>query len=136
MSGLWKCPKCGAVLQKGLAGMHHGAEIVGTATCGSCGAKYGQSEVYGGKFDVGGSSTETVNTRPQYKLSCKDWMILFIAIFGILALVIVSISYDIQHYHDKGDIGVLGLLLFLSGPLGICAFIFLIFVAIQGLRNR
>jgi hypothetical protein len=62
MSDLWKCPKCGAILTKGMAGMiAPGAIIVGTATCGACGGKFQQSDVYGGKYDValgGGGRTK------------------------------------------------------------------------------
>ena len=50
-SDYWKCPRCGSVLQKGI-GAILGA-VVGTATCGKCGAAFPQSEVYGGKFDIG-----------------------------------------------------------------------------------
>jgi hypothetical protein len=51
----WKCPKCGAILAKseyGLASANVAAMIIGTATCLSCGARYSQTDVYGGKFDV------------------------------------------------------------------------------------
>jgi len=53
ISEYWRCPQCGSVLQKGsklfaLAG----ATVVGTATCGVCRAKFAQSDVYAGKYDV------------------------------------------------------------------------------------
>lgn len=63
MSDLWKCPKCGSILRKGMAGMiAPGANIVGTATCGSCGGRFQQSDVYGGKYDIsmdGGGQTKS-----------------------------------------------------------------------------
>ena len=49
----WKCPQCGSVLEKGRMDLAlAGATIVGTATCGVCGAKFPQSEVYAGKYDI------------------------------------------------------------------------------------
>jgi transcription elongation factor Elf1 len=53
MSDYWKCPKCGAILKKGLAGViSRYASVSGTATCGECGAKFSQQDVYDGKYDV------------------------------------------------------------------------------------
>jgi rRNA maturation protein Nop10 len=49
-SDYWKCPKCGGVLRKGVGAVF--AATIGTATCGGCGAKFSQSDVYGGKYDV------------------------------------------------------------------------------------
>ena len=49
-SDYWNCPKCGGLLQKGVGAMF--AETIGVATCGGCGAKFSQSDVYGGKYDV------------------------------------------------------------------------------------
>lgn len=55
MSQLWKCPGCGEVLAKGLSGVvSPEAIVVGTATCGACGMEVQQSDVYGGRYDVGG----------------------------------------------------------------------------------
>lgn len=54
MSDHWQCPHCGAVLRKGLGLLAGpGAFVAGTATCGACGARFEQSDVYGGKYDVG-----------------------------------------------------------------------------------
>jgi len=60
---LWKCPSCGEVLEKGALGkvVHPGepaSRIVGTATCGKCGAKYSQSDVYGGRYDYDPAAKE------------------------------------------------------------------------------
>jgi uncharacterized tellurite resistance protein B-like protein len=56
MSIAWKCPKCGIILRKGnpvLAdALKNGSEILGTATCANCGARYSQHDVYSGKYDV------------------------------------------------------------------------------------
>ena len=55
MSDLWRCPKCGAILRKGnpeLAQMVMGGGLlVGTATCGVCGAQFSQRDVYRGLYD-------------------------------------------------------------------------------------
>jgi ankyrin repeat protein len=59
-SDYWKCPKCGGILQKGVGRMF--AETIGIATCGGCGAKFNQSDVYGGKYDV-----EERTAEPVYK---------------------------------------------------------------------
>ena len=50
----WRCPKCGATLEKGAAklGFNPYAVMIGTATCGHCGAQFQQSDVYGGKYDI------------------------------------------------------------------------------------
>jgi ankyrin repeat protein len=52
-SDYWKCPKCSSVLKKGFADALAGATVVGSATCAKCGARFDQSAVYGGEFDVG-----------------------------------------------------------------------------------
>ncbi len=54
VSDLWKCPKCGTILKKGMAAqtMAPFARISGYATCGACGATLAAAEVYGGKYDV------------------------------------------------------------------------------------
>ena len=59
-SDYWNCPKCGGLLQKGVGAMF--AETIGVATCGGCGAKFSQSDVYGGKYDV-----EERTVDPAYK---------------------------------------------------------------------
>jgi len=49
----FKCPQCGCILRKGMAGhFAPGAQIIGTATCGKCGARFSQQDVYDGKYDV------------------------------------------------------------------------------------
>ena len=54
-SPMWRCPKCRARLMKGnvdtikALGVYN---IVGVATCGSCGATFSQRDVYSGKYDV------------------------------------------------------------------------------------
>ena len=53
----WKCPKCGAALEKPSLGtvITPGEDVrvlFGTATCPSCGSQYKQSDVYGGRYDI------------------------------------------------------------------------------------
>lgn len=49
----FKCPQCGTILRKGMAGhFKPGSRIIGTATCGKCGARFSQQDVYDGKYDV------------------------------------------------------------------------------------
>ena len=61
----WKCPQCGAILRKGMAGFFGpGARIMGTATCGKCGARFSQQEVYGGKYDVTVQVSAEVPSKP------------------------------------------------------------------------
>ncbi len=49
----WKCPQCGAILRKTIAGpFAPGARIIGTATCNKCGTQFSQQDVYDGKYDV------------------------------------------------------------------------------------
>jgi hypothetical protein len=55
MSIFWKCPKCQTTLEKQqdvLAVYTPRATIVGTVTCGVCGATFDRSDVHGGKYDV------------------------------------------------------------------------------------
>ena len=54
---LWRCPKCSMILRKGLLGRvwHPGdpiSTVAGMGTCSNCGARYPQSDIYGGKYDV------------------------------------------------------------------------------------
>ena len=54
---IWKCPKCGELLEKrGLGGIWIPFEpiskVAGTGTCTTCGTAYEQSDIYGGRFDV------------------------------------------------------------------------------------
>lgn len=53
---LWQCPQCGSTLEKHGGGaaavLKAGGELMGTVTCGQCGAKYSLGEIYGGKYDV------------------------------------------------------------------------------------
>jgi len=62
-SNYWKCPKCGGILQKGAGAMF--AETIGVATCGGCGAKFSQSDVYGGKYDV---EEKTVDPKFRFRI--------------------------------------------------------------------
>ncbi len=48
----WKCPKCGALHEKGFGTLFDGASVIGVGTCGICGAKLSQSDIYGGEYDV------------------------------------------------------------------------------------
>jgi transcription elongation factor Elf1 len=58
MSDLCKCPQCGTALQKGMAGMFGpSTSSVGAATCGNCEAKFEQSDVYRGKYDIDSTAT-------------------------------------------------------------------------------
>lgn len=62
-SRFWRCPHCKTVLQKGMPHAFNiispTTDVVGTATCGSCGHGYQQTDVYGGKYDL-----------PEVKLRC------------------------------------------------------------------
>jgi hypothetical protein len=54
---LWKCPKCGKVLEKRGLGMYWNpgdpiSRVAGNATCGNCMSRYDQADVYGGKYDL------------------------------------------------------------------------------------
>lgn len=54
---LWKCPKCGTVLEKRGLGKYWNpgdpiSRVAGNATCGNCMTRYDQADVYGGKYDV------------------------------------------------------------------------------------
>lgn len=54
---LWKCPKCGELLEKGALGadwmpFEPITKVVGTGTCSKCGSTFAQSDIYGGRFDV------------------------------------------------------------------------------------
>lgn len=54
---LWKCPKCGELLEKGGLGtvwipFDPISKVAGTGTCAKCGAEFPQSDIYGGRFDV------------------------------------------------------------------------------------
>jgi hypothetical protein len=54
---LWKCPKCGELLEKGALGtvwmpFESIAKVAGTGTCSKCGTEFSQSDIYGGRFDV------------------------------------------------------------------------------------
>ena len=53
---LWKCPKCGTILEKrGLGKVWNPGDpitrVAGTATCGRCLSRYDQADVYGGLYD-------------------------------------------------------------------------------------
>lgn len=51
----WKCPKCGAILEKPMSATLRGAtadRIEGSSTCVPCGAVFAASDVYSGKYDV------------------------------------------------------------------------------------
>jgi len=66
---LWKCPGCGTVLEKGALGKlvqpgQPASRIVGTATCGKCGARYTQSDVYGGRYDYDPTAKEQPENAP------------------------------------------------------------------------
>lgn len=56
MGKLWKCPQCGAILQKGNPLVEdmikRGVLVGGTATCANCNAQFSQRDVYSGKYDV------------------------------------------------------------------------------------
>jgi hypothetical protein len=54
---LWKCPKCGKVLEKRGLGKYWNpgdpiTRVAGNATCGNCMSTYDQADVYGGMYDV------------------------------------------------------------------------------------
>src|ERR1700752_3139024 len=54
-SSYWKCPKCGAILEKPMsATLRVGIadRIEGSSTCVPCGAVFAASDVYSGKYDV------------------------------------------------------------------------------------
>ena len=59
MERYWKCPKCGAVLDKGpgyegkaLMYLSPFSRTVGTVTCGKCQSRFPVQDVYSGKYDV------------------------------------------------------------------------------------
>lgn len=49
-SQYWKCPKCGAILDKRPA--YKTKPAIGTITCGGCGAPFDVRDVYRGVYDV------------------------------------------------------------------------------------
>jgi len=53
-SRFWRCPKCKGVIKKSdpLPGMSRFASVVGSITCGGCGASYPRDVIYGGKYDL------------------------------------------------------------------------------------
>lgn len=54
-SSYWKCPKCGAILEKSMGAALRGAiadRIEGSSTCVPCGAVFAANDVYSGKYDV------------------------------------------------------------------------------------
>jgi len=56
-SKIWKCPKCGSVLEKGNLGRvwkvgDSISRVAGTATCLHCMSKFDQADVYGGMYDI------------------------------------------------------------------------------------
>lgn len=62
----WQCPKCGGVLEKGVG--RRFKKVIGSATCGGCGAKFSPEDVYGGKYDV-----EIVDLGPPIKIIQVGW---------------------------------------------------------------
>jgi rubredoxin len=57
----WKCPKCGAVLQKQMRPLPFSC-VVGRVTC-SCGTSFNATEVYGGRYDLQPPSTRKEDDR-------------------------------------------------------------------------
>jgi len=62
---LWKCPKCGELLEKSALGIvwfpfEEITKVKGTGTCSKCGAKFPQSDIYSGSYDV---KTSTASIR-------------------------------------------------------------------------
>ena len=61
-SRFWRCPKCRSIIQKPQASdpfAGTGAMVVGSVTCGSCGASLPRGDIYGGKYDL-----------PEVRLNC------------------------------------------------------------------
>lgn len=78
MGDLWKCPKCGTVLQKSsprLADVvHQGGMVSGTATCGKCLAAFSQYDIYDGKFDI---DTVWIGKAPGAAAGNRKWWHLY-----------------------------------------------------------
>jgi hypothetical protein len=53
-SSFWMCPKCKGIIKKSdpLPGMSRFDSVIGSVTCGGCGASYPRDVIYGGKYDL------------------------------------------------------------------------------------
>lgn len=71
---LWKCPKCGELLEKGGLGsiwmpFDPIAKVAGTGTCSKCGTEFSQSDIYSGRFDVKTSVSSVISEEQPRSLS-------------------------------------------------------------------
>ena len=93
MGNLWKCPNCGAILQKGSQDVFDvvGTDgLVGTATCGNCGAQFSQSDVYRGIYDVDGEAR--ISEPSMEKAGAGVRLVSFILDGIVLVVIFVVIS--------------------------------------------
>jgi ankyrin repeat protein len=73
-SRLWKCPKCGELLEKknlGIVWMPGDAlsRVAGTGTCSRCGSNFPQSDIYGGRFDASAPNITSGKTEQYTQVS-------------------------------------------------------------------
>ena len=93
MGDIWKCPKCGAILQKGSQDVFDviGTNgLVGTATCANCGAQFSISSVYRGLYDVVGEAR--ISEPGMEKAGAGVRLVSFILDGIVLVVIFVVIS--------------------------------------------
>lgn len=107
-SQLWRCPKCGSTLKKGadvdVMNLLGPSNLVGIATCGSCGATFSQKDVYSGKYDISVKTQQTETVKTQQTETTSALLSVFKLLLSVVILgIVVGTMFPLLLIRDESS---------------------------------